>query len=264
MPQARGVVTLRAAEWKTIAEGTPEKVRTCRRGKAPLLRRMRVGGVGRHRKLLALQHAHTHQLSDVGASPLQTPPPQWPKATCHPLQTGPRWLQEASCQPAPAWVSQAWPPLARSHLLACHVLGFSGRRKLLSSPPWTGPLQPWEAAHRPTPCWVFQAHSPRGQKQSPPWTGCVQQWEAACQPTTDQTCRWWEQTTAVLPGSRGGRGPPPLGISEQKSLAVPTTSEGITEKDNTTEQHLMLLSFPQENTHPAAATAKCSGQCLDS
>ena len=57
-------------------------------------------------------------------------------------------------------------------------------------------------------------------------------------------CRWQGQTTAIISDSRDGRGPPPLGTPEQKSLAAPTTSEGTTEKDIMTEHHLLLFSLP--------------------
>ena len=60
--------------------------------------------------------------------------------------------------------------------------------------------------------------------------------------------RWWVQTTAVISDSRGGHGPPPLGIPEQKPLAAPTNSEGTTEEDVVTEHHLLLLSFHWEHT----------------
>ena len=66
-----------------------------------------------------------------------------------------------------------------------------------------------------------------------------------------------------LSDSRGRYRPLTLGIPEQKSLAAPTTSEGTTEKDIVMEHHLLLLLHPWELTHPAAATAKCSGQCPD-
>ena len=46
-----------AGEWNTITEGTWEKVRTCRRDKAPFLGRVRVGGADRHRKLLVPEDA---------------------------------------------------------------------------------------------------------------------------------------------------------------------------------------------------------------
>ena len=46
------------------------------------------------------------------------------------------------------------------------------------------------------------------------------------------------------------------GIPKQKSLVAPNTSEGTTEKDIVVEYHLLLLSLPWEDTHPAAATAK--------
>ena len=75
----------------------------------------------------------------------------------------------------------------------------------------------------------------------------------------DWTCRWWEQTTTVIPDSGGGLGSPLLGISEQKSLSAPKTSEGIS-KVIVMEQHLMVLSLPQEHNIPAAATAKHVGQ----
>ena len=76
-------------------------------------------------------------------------------------------------------------------------------------------------------------------------------------------CRQRGHTATVIPDSRGGHGPPPLGIPEQKSLAAPATSEGTTEKDIVTEHHLLLLLLPWEHTRPAAATAKNSGQCPD-
>ena len=56
-------------------------------------------------------------------------------------------------------------------------------------------------------------------------------------------------------------GLPQLGISEQKLLADPTISEGITEKDTTMEPHLMVLSLLWGHTHPAATTAKHSKRC---
>ena len=66
------------------------------------------------------------------------------------------------------------------------------------------------------------------------------------------------QTTTVISDSRGECGTPPLEIPEQKSLVAPNTSEGTTEKDIVVEYHLLLLSLPWEDTHPAAATAKCT------
>ena len=74
----------------------------------------------------------------------------------------------------------------------------------------------------------------------------------------DQTCRWQEQTTTVIPNFRGGHDPSLLGIPEQKSIAASNTSEGITEKDIMRDHHLRMLSLHQEHTRPAAATAKCS------
>ena len=52
------------------------------------------------------------------------------------------------------------------------------------------------------------------------------------------------------------------GISEQKSLAAPTISEGTIE-DIGMEHHLLLLLLHWEHTCPAATTAKHSGQCPD-
>ena len=75
--------------------------------------------------------------------------------------------------------------------------------------------------------------------------------------------RWQGQTTTVISDSSGGHGPFPLGIPEQEPLIATTTSEDITEEDTLTEHHLLLFSIPWENTHPAAATAKHSGQCPD-
>ena len=76
-------------------------------------------------------------------------------------------------------------------------------------------------------------------------------------------CRWQGQTITVISDSRGGHGPLLLEIPEQKSLAAPTTSEGITEKDIAMEHHLLLLLLPWGHTCTAAATAKCSGQYPD-
>ena len=73
--------------------------------------------------------------------------------------------------------------------------------------------------------------------------------------------RWQGQTTKVISDSRGGHGPPPLGVPEQAALAVPITSEDTTEEGIVTEHHLLLLSLSWEHTRPAAATAKCPGQC---
>ena len=67
------------------------------------------------------------------------------------------------------------------------------------------------------------------------------------------------QTTAVITNSRGGRGPLPLGVPEQAPPSFPITSE-----EGTAIKHkLLLLLLPWELTHPAAATAKCSGHFVD-
>ena len=68
---------------------------------------------------------------------------------------------------------------------------------------------------------------------------------------------WQGQTTTVITDSRGGLETIPLGFPEQAPLVAPVTS-----KEGTAIEHnLLLLSLPWELTHPAAATAKCSGQC---
>ena len=47
-----------AGEGNATAEGTQQKVQTCRRGKAPLLGRVKGGGADRHRKLPSPEGAH--------------------------------------------------------------------------------------------------------------------------------------------------------------------------------------------------------------
>ena len=72
-------------------------------------------------------------------------------------------------------------------------------------------------------------------------------------------CGWQGQTTTVITDCRGGHVPRLLGAPEQAPLAVPVTSEeGIVIK-----HYLLLLSLPWELTHPAAATAKCSGHLVN-
>ena len=68
--------------------------------------------------------------------------------------------------------------------------------------------------------------------------------------------RWQGQNTTVITDSRGGHDLLPLGVPEQAPLAAPITSE----KGTAIEHYLLLLLLPWELTHPAAATAKCSGQ----
>ena len=46
-----------AGEWNVMTEGTWEKVQTRRRGKVPLLGRVRGGGVDCHRKFPVPKHA---------------------------------------------------------------------------------------------------------------------------------------------------------------------------------------------------------------
>ena len=68
--------------------------------------------------------------------------------------------------------------------------------------------------------------------------------------------------TTVITDSRGGCGPPPLGVCEQVPPEAQVTSESGIEEGSATEHHPLLLSLPWECTRPAAATAKPSGCCL--
>ena len=60
-------------EGNATAEGTWEKVWTYRRGKAPLLGRVRGGGADHHRKLCALEHMHACWLSEGREALAQDP-----------------------------------------------------------------------------------------------------------------------------------------------------------------------------------------------
>ena len=96
-------------EGNDMAEGTQEKVQTCRREKVPLLGRMREGGVGCHRKLLAPESAR--------------------------IPVGLQRLNQRWCRP----------PTDRSCLIACGGPGISGTAclwsELLASLQQTGHLQ---------------------------------------------------------------------------------------------------------------------------
>ena len=71
--------------------------------------------------------------------------------------------------------------------------------------------------------------------------------------------RWQGQTTTDITDSRDGHGLLPIGIPEQAPSVAPITSE-----EGTAIKHkLLLLSLPWELTHPAVATAKCSGHLED-
>ena len=70
------------------------------------------------------------------------------------------------------------------------------------------------------------------------------------------------QTTAVISGTRGGRGLLPLGVCEQAPLAASVTSEVSKEEGTATNHQWLLLSLPWELTCPASATAKHSGRHL--
>ena len=55
--------------WNATVKGTQEKVQTHRRGKAPLFRRVRGGGVDHHRKLPVLSmHACLWALKELSGS----------------------------------------------------------------------------------------------------------------------------------------------------------------------------------------------------
>ena len=71
--------------------------------------------------------------------------------------------------------------------------------------------------------------------------------------------RWQGQTTTVIIDSRDGHDLLPIGVPEQAPPVVPITSEaGIA-----TKHKMLLLLLPWELTHPAIATAKCSGHLED-
>ena len=69
---------------------------------------------------------------------------------------------------------------------------------------------------------------------------------------------WWGQTTTVITETRGRHGLLPLGATEQAPLVSPVTSE----KGIAIEHYLLLLSFPWELTHPAAALPHALGTLL--
>ena len=72
----------------------------------------------------------------------------------------------------------------------------------------------------------------------------------------------WGQTAAAIPDSRGGCGPPILGVCEQVPPAAPVTSGDAIEEGTATKHHPLLLSLPWECTCSAIPTAKGSGCCL--
>ena len=120
--------TSQAWEWKARAEGTGEKVKTLRRGKAPLLGRERRGGADPYRKLLEPEPMHEpagsqrvghfwHRLHGWRSCLLVCSRPESSgsghlrhEAACYPWQT--RWL----------WHRQ---PVSWGHLLVCGILGIS-------------------------------------------------------------------------------------------------------------------------------------------
>ena len=148
-----------------------------------------------------------------------------------------------------------------------HLRGWPKRKKKghCNQAPYTVALTPLRT-HPPCNChcqmlWVTPRHLVTVPSQDPitrsSWhsTSCM----GLVQDASCMVCRWWGKTVSVISDSRGGHGPPPLGVPEQKSLTAPTTSEGTTEKDVVTEHHLLLLLLPWENPCPVAATANALG-----
>ena len=140
-----------AEKWNAMTEGTWEKVQAHRRGKSPLLGRMRGGGAGYHRKLLVAS-VHISAGLQRAEHPWCSKPPcdqkllailPGPGVSSHgkpltsPLQTQPLWPREPTHWPA---TDQA--PLAMgSHSLAHNGSGISDHRKLLAGLPQTEHLQ---------------------------------------------------------------------------------------------------------------------------
>ena len=63
-----GSGTPQVEEGNATAEGTQVKFQTYRRGKSPLLGRVRGGGAGQHRILPELQHAYACRVSEGGVA----------------------------------------------------------------------------------------------------------------------------------------------------------------------------------------------------
>ena len=71
--------------------------------------------------------------------------------------------------------------------------------------------------------------------------------------------RWHGQTTTVITDSRDGHGLLPIGVLEQAPPVFPI----ILEESIIIKHKLLLLLLAWELTHPAVATAKCSGHLED-
>ena len=144
----RGSGMLRAGEWKAMAEGTWEKIWTCRRGKVPLVGRGEEEGQAPIGNSLGPSMCVPASSQGAEHPQLSTPHPasQWPEATSYIPWTGPPGPREAACWPATDWASLS----VRSHSPACPGLGISGAaprdQRPLASLPWTWYLQQWEAA----------------------------------------------------------------------------------------------------------------------
>ena len=78
-------------------------------------------------------------------------------------------------------------------------------------------------------------------------------WAASC-----MVYRWRGQASTVIIDSRDDHVLLPIEVPKQAPPAVPVT----TEEGTAIEHKLLLLSLAWELTHPAAASAKCSGEYL--
>ena len=72
-------------------------------------------------------------------------------------------------------------------------------------------------------------------------------------------CKWQGQTTIVITDSRGWHGLKPLRVPEQNPFVAPITSE----EEIAIKHYLLLLSLSWELAHPAATTAKFSGNLVN-
>ena len=162
-----------------------------------------------------------------------------------------------------------WGPVSGIHMhpQSPHRVAEKKKRGHCNQAPYTVALMPL-GTHRPAAATV-KLSGPQEDTWSLSFPGTPQLGTAGAAPPAwakwDRVLLVWSACSgsnhSVILDSRVGHGPLSLGMPEQKSLADPTTSEGTTEKDIAMECHLLVLSHPWEHTHPAAAAAKCSGQC---
>ena len=162
-------------------------------------------------------------------------------------------LSGISLRPEGGTAFHHWGPVSGLHLQPLSPQGLAKKKKKrhCNQAPYAVALTALET-HPPCSChcqmlWAVPRHLVTVSSQDPTTRSswCGTSWVVYVgQGASCMVCRWWGQTPAVIPDSRGGHGPPPLGIPEQKSLAAPTTSEGTIEKDIAMEHHLLLLSLP--------------------